>query len=432
VRYRLRDLPAALTNPVDRSQLFTGQLHRAWPALRRVAALHRATLARSTQVTAVIGSVGKTTAARAVTVALGLPLGQGMGLNDKAFLPFQLLRIGPGEPFGVVEVGIDAVGQMREFAAMVRPNICLVTAVGGQHGRSFRTLERTRDEKAYMVRALSPGGCAVLNIDDPNVAWMASQTNARVLTYGRSELADFRLLASHDEFPHGVSHDVLTPQGPVTVKSPLVGPYVGYQLLGALAVAYSAGVTLETACDRLAEMSTPPGRMQIFKLDSGATLIGDYSTSTIDTVDAALDYLERLPGERKIAVLGDLTEVVAPVRPHYRRIGAKAASCSGMVAFYGSQLKSYRAGALSTGMSRDNILLANKDLQLTIEWLRTRLRDGDVVLLKARSHQRFERIALALQGRRVGCELSFCRAANIECETCAMLESGWRDRTTLL
>ncbi len=55
---------------------------------------------------------------------------------------------------------------------------------------------------------------------------------------------------------------------------------------------------------------------------------------------------------------------------------------------------------------------------------------GDVVLIKGRSTQRLERIALLLEGREVGCDLAFCKVASGRCERCPMLERGWPGQRT--
>lgn len=57
--------------------------------------------------------------------------------------------------------------------------------------------------------------------------------------------------------------------------------------------------------------------------------------------------------------------------------------------------------------------------------LRELLWSGDVVLIKARDTQRSDRIALALAGRRVRCNLDFCRPMPTHCGDCGMLEPGW-------
>jgi UDP-N-acetylmuramoyl-tripeptide--D-alanyl-D-alanine ligase len=51
-------------------------------------------------------------------------------------------------------------------------------------------LEDTRREKVKMIQGLTSEGMAILNGDDPNVKWMASQTKARVKTIGMDPTND--------------------------------------------------------------------------------------------------------------------------------------------------------------------------------------------------------------------------------------------------
>ena len=76
-------------------------------------------------------------------------------------------------------------------------------------------------------------------------------------------------------------------------------------------------------------------------------------------------------------------------------------------------------------MPRQSVVEVGKSVQAAVEVLKKELRSGDTVLLKARGNQRFNRIAMALSGREVRCELTVCRAIPTECETCAMAERGW-------
>jgi len=61
---------------------------------------------------------------------------------------------------------------------------------------------------------------------------------------------------------------------------------------------------------------------------------------------------------------------------------------------------------------------------MAVEALKDDLRAGDVVLIKGRDTQRLARVAFALMGRQVRCELKSCDA-KVECEPCPMLERGW-------
>ena len=73
MRYRWRDVPHLFVTAAGRAQLREGFHYRLWPVTSRAAALHRRTLARRTQVVAIVGSFGKSTTMRAVSAALGIP-----------------------------------------------------------------------------------------------------------------------------------------------------------------------------------------------------------------------------------------------------------------------------------------------------------------------------------------------------------------------
>ena len=169
MRYRWRDIPALFATAAGRGQIVEGVRYRAWPVTSRLARAWRRTLARRTRVVAVVGSAGKSTTVRAVAAALGIAPSDTMLHNAWGSISRAVLRIGRRQRRAAIEVGIADKGQMRRYAEVVLPDVTVVTSIGSEHQRSLGTLEVTRDEKAWMVRALPPGGVAVLNGDDPNV-----------------------------------------------------------------------------------------------------------------------------------------------------------------------------------------------------------------------------------------------------------------------
>ncbi|MGZ5176594.1 MAG: Mur ligase family protein, partial [Burkholderiales bacterium] len=197
----LRDLPP-LRTALGRFELAHRIFHLAWPLLRRAATIYRRTLVRNTRLVTVVGSFGKSTTMCAVHSALGISRSCSVA-NAGSSVARALLRIRPAQRHAVIEVGIDAPGQMAAHARMLRPDICVVTWIGSDHNRSLKTLAITRNEKAEMVRVLPAGGLAALNGDDPNVCWMQSQTRARVITFGLGEANDVRGSDIRLDWPHG-------------------------------------------------------------------------------------------------------------------------------------------------------------------------------------------------------------------------------------
>jgi len=425
MRYRWRDVPALLATPVGRGQLIAGVHYRLWPVSSRLARLHRITLIRRTRVVTVVGSAGKSTTVRAVAAALDVPFTSTMLHNAWGSISRAMLRIAPGQRHAAVEVGIADKGQMRQYARVVRPDVTVVTSIGSEHHRSLGTLDVTRDEKAWMVRALPPDGVAVLNGDDPNVMWMKGETCARVVTFGFGAACDVRAVDARIDWPRGTRFRLLAfgQEREVTIR--LLGRHMVYAALAAIAVAHLEGVPRADALARLAALPPTPGRLQPVELGNGVTLLRDDFKSPVETIDAALDVLEQIPAYRRIVLLGDISEPPNPQHATYRRIGERVGRLAAHFLVAGVMTRDYRAGARAGGMDAACIVPAGDTPAAMAAKLAALLEPGDVVLVKGRDTQQLARVSLALQGRTVRCEIRSCHLRTVTCEGCPMLERGW-------
>lgn len=425
MRYRWRDIPALFATAAGRGQIVEGVRYRAWPVTSRLARAWRRTLARRTRVVAVVGSAGKSTAVRAVAAALGIAPSDTMLHNAWGSISRAVLRIGRRQRRAAIEVGIADKGQMRRYAEVVLPDVTVVTSIGSEHQRSLGTLEVTRDEKAWMVRALPPGGVAVLNGDDPNVIWMRGETRARVVTFGFGAGCDVRAIEVRIDWPRGtrVRIEAFGEERDATIR--LVGRHLVYAALAALAVAHVEGVALDDALARLADLAPTPGRMQPVALPNGATLLRDDYKSPVESIDAALDVLAEIPARRRIVLLGDISEPPGPQHAIYRRIGERVGRIADHLLVFGSMFRDYRAGARAAGLPDDRFARAGDTTREAARRLKAMLEPGDVALVKGRDTQRLARVGLILQGRDVGCDIRVCHLRTVSCDECPMLERGW-------
>jgi UDP-N-acetylmuramyl pentapeptide synthase len=423
--YRLRDFPALFRTPLGRRKLLAGAMDRAWPLFCGMAGLYRRTAVRTTRVVAVVGSFGKTTTARAVVTALG-GTPPSIPYNARTPLAGAILRIRPRQRHAVVEVGIDRRGQMAEYARMVCPDITVVTAVGSDHNRSLGTLEDIRAEKAHMVRTLPPAGMAVLNGDDPNVRWMATQTRARVLTVGFEATNDIRASRPILDWPYGTRVTLHADTWTRDVRVRLMGRTMVYPILAAVAIALAEGRAPDPVISALEALGPMQGRLQPVPLANGALLLRDEFKASLETIEAALDVLADIPATRRIVVLGDVQEPVGSPRAICRHIGERIGRIASRAIFVtGENVSAYRVGAIRGGMPRSAVQHAGRSPGRAVEALQQELASGDVVLIKGRQTQRLERAALALAGRRVGCDIPVCNERVLTCDRCPMLERGW-------
>ena len=145
----------------------------------------------------------------------------------------------------------------------------------------------------------------------------------------------------------------------------------------------------------------------------------------METIGAALDLLAEIPADRKIVVLGEMTEPPVPQGPAFRRQGERVAEVAAQAIFMGSSkiCSLYGAGARKGGMNDDSISRGRHDIDLAVSLLPSDLGSGDVILVKGARRQRLERLSFRLMGRAVECRLKTC-SLPVACEHCPHLLTG--------
>ncbi len=420
-RYSLGDIPGLLRTPTGRGEIRGVLLHLAFPVTARLASVYRRTALRRVRVAAVVGSYGKTTTARALMAALGLPVNPRVQLNSRAHIPRRVLGMRPGDRAAVLEIGIDGPGQMSPHARMVRPDITVVTSIGSEHGLSFKSIEATRHEKAEMVRVLAPDGLAVLNGDDPNVMWIATQAKARVITFGFGETNHVRASEPRLAWPDGTRFRLHARGEEREVLLRLFGRHMVYPALAAVAVALEEGHALDEILPRLSRLGPAEARLVLRRLGNGAMILSDELKSGVETIHAALDVLAEAPAGRKIVVLGPITDPPGSQGPLYRDLGARIGRIAQLAVFVDS-FREYKGGVHRAGMPPSSLIDAGRGIDGAVRFLEAELKPGDVVLVKGRISQKLERIALSLEGRPVRCRLTTCQIHTNTCESCPKLD----------
>jgi UDP-N-acetylmuramoyl-tripeptide--D-alanyl-D-alanine ligase len=248
------------------------------------------------------------------------------------------------------------------------------------HLERLGTIERIQQAKQELVEELPADGVAVLNADDPRVAQMAEATPARTVRYGVAATADVRAENISSQGLRGVDFDLLHAGQRRHVHLPLLGAHSVHAALAATAVAIEEQFSLNEVADALQGLS-PALRLLVVDGINGARIIDDSYNASPESVLAALDLLKELPGQRKIAVLGDMLELGAEEAPGHRRVGNRAAAVVDLLVVYGERSQMTADAARRSGLSADQIYAAGSHAA-AIDRLRAALRPGDDVLVK--------------------------------------------------
>lgn len=392
--------------------------------LRRLAWIYRRVFLRRTRIVVVIGSLGKTTTKHALNAALDCPNRNFSYSNYGSSLSENLLRIRPWDIRGVLEVGIGGPGQMAAYPKMIRPDIVVVTSIASDHNRSFPSLLDTRAEKVKMVSALPATSTVVLNGDDPNVRWMATQTAARVVTFGFNADNDFRA-TDLQMLPDGKMSFKVELAGKIfPIESRLQGRHMVYPLLAAVVVAQLEKLELSGVQKRLAQLPPVADRMEIIRLPGGIQILNDSKKGSLESIHGAFDTFAKIPATRKIVILGKVEEPVGKVRDIYRDLGERLAGIADLIVCIGDDdLTSVRPAAVRAGMDFSAIHHHGSRITGAAEFLRGKLQPGDLVLVKGASAQKFQRVVLQLMGHPVSCHAKFCDVKVSSCTVCPLLNA---------
>ncbi len=351
-------------------------------------------------VVGVTGSIAKTSTKEAVAAVLGerfRTLKSEGNQNNEIGLPLTLLRMGPEHESAVLEMGMYVGGEIADLARIARPSIGIVTAVQAVHLSRIGSLEAIEAAKGELLESLPPGGTAILNADDVIVRRMGHRTVARVVTYGFAADAD---VGAEDVQASGLEgmRFVLRASGarrPVTI--PALGRLSVHNALAGAATGLVAGLTPDEIATGLAGGWSAPHRVALIRLGS-VTVVDDSYNASPGSMFAALDLLRGLPG-RHVAVLGEMLELGDAHDDGHHAVGERAGQDADLVVVVGAGASGLAEGARDAGLEAARVLQVG-DAAAALEALRPRLRDGDVVLVKASRGIGLDRLVDALRDER--------------------------------
>ncbi len=342
----------------------------------------------------ITGSVGKTTTKELMAQVVGSQrtvLRSVSSFNNEIGLPLTLLELAGHHQVVIVEMGMSAIGELRELCRIARPTHGVVTRVGDSHLEFLGTREAIAAAKQELIEELPAVGLAMLNADDPLVVKMAASSKAPVATFGMADGADLRISDVDDKGFAGIRFKVHWEDKECSMSTRIAGRHHLTGIGASLTAGLDFGMELEELAAAVAELHLDI-RQRIVDGRDGVTIIDDSYNASPTSMLAALDLLGRARG-RKVAILGDMLELGRAEESGHREVGMRAAAVADVVITVGPRAAIIAKAAKNGGgtdlahaaSTEDAIALAAK----TVE-------SGDIVLVKGSRAMTMERIVEAL------------------------------------
>lgn len=377
-------------------------------------ALGRAGRARTrAKVVGITGSVGKTSTKKMMRDALasqGTVHAAEKSFNNHWGVPLTLARMPREVDWAVIEIGMNAPGEISPLAKMARPHAAIITTIAPAHLEAFENIDGIAHEKAAIFDGLEPGGIAVVNGDVDQAPILIAAGNAhalRTITFGEGRSVHHRLIEDT------VVDDTTVVQArgwrtPLLFRIGTSGRHFAVNAMAVLATVWALGGDRTRAMMALADWRPPGGRgrrktLALDPVDDHLTfdLIDDAFNANPASMAVALDTLAltqpthglgRLASGRRIAVLGDMLELGPDETELHRAIADHPAlKETSLVHCVGPRMK-----ALWDALPREQRGHWVENAEKLVPRARGLVDAGDVILVKGSKGSRVSLVADAL------------------------------------
>lgn len=349
-------------------------------------------------VVAITGSNGKTTTKEMTYSVLSRKfktLKNEGNLNNHVGLPLSLTRLENDTEAAVLEMGMNAPGEIRRLCEIAVPTHGIITNIGSAHLGRLGSYRGVRNAKLEILQGLN---VAVLNADDAflieGIA-EAGEFNGDIITFSIKNAS--HVMAKEIKSTERGTGFILefreTESVPVTLN--VQGLFNVYNALAAAAAGFSLGIPAEDIKSGLESFSACSMRFEIKKI-KGITLINDSYNANPSSMQESLKEMLRMGSQgRTVAVLGDMGELDGFSEKAHRDIGEIIAG-TGVNVFIA-------VGRMMSMAAEECIRIKGKNSSPEIytfantheagENIQGILKKGDTVLIKGSRVMKMEKIA---------------------------------------
>ena len=272
----------------------------------------------------VTGSVGKTSTKDLISGVLSgkFNVHKNLGnFNNEIGLPLTLFNLEENHQISVLEMGMSSFDEIRDLVDIVHPEIGVITNIGVSHIEHLGSREGILKAKMEITSNFKEGNYLLVNGDDEYLKRIdKSDKDYTVIFYGLSSTNDFYPVSVEDLGEDGSAFTVEINGEAVPFKIRQLGIHNVYNALAAVWIGLKYHMTVEEIQRGLDGFE--PSKMRLEIITKGRMkIINDAYNASPDSRKAALDVLENMKSNRKIAVLGNMFEMGSFSEEGHRSVG---------------------------------------------------------------------------------------------------------------
>lgn len=313
--------------PADRAETYPDanflKVSNTLKALQRLAERHRDEF--DIPVVGITGSNGKTMVKEWLYQLLSPEMfvtRSPRSYNSQIGVPLSVWLMDEHTQVGVFEAGISKPGEMAALRAIIRPTIAVLTNLGTAHQENFSSMEAKCREKLVLFH---DARTVVYDADDAIVRRIVSETDIQgeTIAWSRRD-KNVAFYVSEVEKRDAMSVVSYIYKGVAGRYSlPFINAASVSNSIICAVVALQLGLSRDALDRRMRLLEPVAMRLEVKEGQHGCTLINDSYNSDINSLDIALDFMNRRPdhkGRRHTLVLSDIYQSGKASRELYKEV----------------------------------------------------------------------------------------------------------------
>jgi len=238
-------------------------------------------------------------------------------------VPLSVWLLNSHSQLGVFEAGISQKGEMQALHNIIRPTIAVLTNIGSAHEENFSSAEEKCREK---LRLFKGAQVMVYNADDEMVTRLLNETEhkgERLAWSVKNHDAAMRITKIDKQPTHTTIHYIYKGGEPNCFSLPFIDDASVCNSIICATVGLHLGLDASTLNLRMSKLEPVAMRLEVKEGLNGCTLINDSYNSDINSLNIALDFMNRRPdhnGQKRTLVLSDILQSGLPDKELYQEV----------------------------------------------------------------------------------------------------------------
>ncbi|TQR06805.1 UDP-N-acetylmuramoyl-tripeptide--D-alanyl-D-alanine ligase [Psychrobacillus soli] len=312
--------------------------------------------------------------------------------NNELGLPLTILSLEDDTEFAVLEMGMSSFGEIEFLSKLAKPMYAVITNIGEAHMQDLGSREGITKAKFEIIAGLQEKGKLFYDGDEPLLRpFIESNPSLHSKSFGVDEANDLRIV----EVAFTEQGSKFRTEGLINeeLSIPILGEHQVKNTLAALLIAKEVGLTAEQMRVALKEIVLTDMRMQVMEAKNGAIFINDAYNAAPTSMKAAISFVEKSTiKSHKWLVLGDMLELGENEKQYHEEMSAYISEkvFTG-VCLFGPKME-WLYKKLVDQFNGEQLIWVENDYEQIISFLREKINEESIVLVKGSRGMKLERI----------------------------------------